>query len=280
MPTRRTIIGMLAACALIGVLISAPRLSAAQNPTRTPLPSLTPSDTPSLSLPTGAAVTVAPPVSTPTPAVSPTSPLLVVTATATPPSGSPAPRTAPGNAPPIQFDLPAGWQFAYRVVPVRVALESYAMNVAIYRGPLPNSIGTVIILWGFPSLAPPPTFPPAPGTPTAIPQPGGDFVSRMLWADGLRLLQGTVLDITCNVGTAGEQAFTIGGIPAVGTYFNVTGCQGEPDTAGWFAGVNQYGRNFLFYAYIEPIESYNSARPDMQRLLDTIRFTAPTTPTP
>lgn len=279
MLTRRTVPALLAACALIGAFISAPHLSAAQNPTRTPLPSLTPSDTPSLGLPTGAAVTVAPPVSTPGPAASPTSPLLAVTATATPPI-SPVPRTAPGNPPPIQFDLPAGWQFAYRVVPVRVALESYAMNVAVYRGPLPNSIGTVIVLWGFPSLAPPPTFPPAPGTPTAMPRPGGDFVSRMLWADGLRLLQGTVLDITCNVGTAGEQAFTVGGVPAVGTYFNVTGCQGEPDTAGWFAGVNQYGRNFLFYAYIEPIEAYNSARPDLQRLLDTVRFIAPTTPTP
>jgi hypothetical protein len=98
--------------------------------------------------------------------------------------------------------------------------------------------------------------------------------------DGLRLLQGTVVDITCNVGTAGVRNFAVGGVQGVGTYFNINQCQDEPDTAGWFVGVNPFGRSYLFYIYIEPITTYNDARGDMQKLLDSVVFQQSTQVTP
>ncbi|HRE48901.1 MAG TPA: hypothetical protein PLD47_14335, partial [Aggregatilineales bacterium] len=121
-------------------------------------------------------------------------------------------------------------------------------------------------LWGFPQIAAPPRT----GDPTsAAPE---TLRNEMLWSDGLRLLQGTLVDITCNVGTSGQRTFKVGGVEGVGTFFNVSQCQGEPETAGWFVGVSQYGRSYLFYAYIEPITAYNDARAALQAILDSVKF--------
>lgn len=257
-------------------------------PTRTPLPSLTPSPGAPLALPTGTpgpTWTLAP-SSTPSGPTA-TSPLLAASPT---PIASPLPTQSlvlPGDAPPFGLNLPRGWQYAYQYVPIRTAYDAVMMGVAIYQGPVTNGVGTIIALWGFPSIAPPPSLSEllgataSAGTPT--PGPGGlldDLTRSMLWTDGLRLLQGTVVDITCNVGTSGQRDFTVGGQPAVGTYFNITGCQGEPDTAGWFAGVKSDAGNVLFYAYAEPIEAYNDARGDLQTVLDSVRFAVMPTPTP
>lgn len=151
------------------------------------------------------------------------------------------------------------------------------MNVAVYRGLLrEGGVGTLIVLWGFPSIAPPPTIPPLAGTPTTPPDPLDDFTSRTLYSDGLRLLQGAVIDITCNVGTTGRTALSVAGMRGIGTYFSVTQCQGEPDTAGWFVGVRANNRNYLFYVYVEPVEAYNAARAQLQEILDSVRFIVPT----
>jgi hypothetical protein len=194
-----------------------------------------------------------------------------------------------GDAPPFGINLPRGWQYAYQYVPIRTAYDAVMMGVAVYQGPVTNGVGTIIALWGFPSIAPPATLSAetiiTATTPAQTATPGSegvldDFARSMLWTDGLRLLQGTVVDITCNVGTSGESDFTVGGRPAVGTYFNITGCQGEPDTAGWFAGVTSEGGNLLFYAYVEPIEAYNDARGDLQTVLDSVRYAIVSTATP
>ena len=248
-------------------------------PTRTPLPSLTPSLTAPGGLPTGQ-----PAAATPTPAVpqaTPTSPLLAPTQTLAIDPMPTEPLVRPAEGPPLAFRLPAGWRYAFQTVPIRTAFEAVDMRVAIYQGPVQNGIGNIIILWGFPGIAPPPTPVPLPGTPTAAPGGiPGDLVAQMLWTDGLRLLQGTVVDITCNVGTAGQRVFSLGEIEGIGTYFNINQCQGEPDTAGWFVGVSQHGRNYLFYAFIEPIEAYNDARAELQAILDTVVFEPPATPAP
>jgi hypothetical protein len=226
------------------------------------------------------------PTGTPSPA--PTSPLLAITPTA---AATVPPAVQAGEPPPLTIALPEGWLSAYQVVPVRVSLEAYPMSVAIYRGPLgageAAGTGTIVVLWGFPSIAPLPTFAPGVLTPAATatlqsgaPQGMDNFTAQMLWTDGLRFLQGTILDVTCNVGTAGQQTITIGAQQAVGTYFNVNGCQSEPDTAGWFAGLRHEGQSFLFYAFIEPIEAYNSARADLRAIVDTVAFTAAPTSTP
>ncbi len=65
---------------------------------------------------------------------------------------------------------------------------------------------------------------------------------------------------------------TVGGIPAIGESFNAAQCQGERDTYGWFAGVNQYGTDFLFYVFIDPVQAYNGARGQVQQILDTVVF--------
>jgi hypothetical protein len=156
------------------------------------------------------------------------------------------------------------------------------MNIAVYLGPVPRGVGYVLILWGFPNLAPPPRAinPNATAAPTLKPGDLDDFTRQMLWTDGLRMLQGTVLDITCNVGTTDQQAFTVGGKPGIGTFFNVSQCQGEVDTAGWFVGTQQFGRSYLFYVYAEPVEAYNESRATLQQILDSVVFEPPPTPSP
>jgi hypothetical protein len=241
----RVIIGS-ALLALLSGLFGAPQSSQAQVPTATPQPTAT-------------------------------SPLLAETPTPlSAPSATPS-LLRQGAPPPLRLDLPADWRVGYQIVPVRVALEAYPMNVAVYRGPLrEGGTGTLIVLWGFPSIAPPPTVPPLLGTPTEPPDPLDDFVSRALYSDGLRLLQGAVIDISCNVGTTGRTALSVAGMTSVGTYFSATQCQGEPDTAGWFVGARFNNRNYLFYVYVEPVEAYNAARAQLQEILDSVRFLTPT----
>lgn len=189
----------------------------------------------------------------------------------------------PGVPPPLTIKLPTGWQFAYQIVPIHEPLVEATMNMAFYTGPLSNGgKATIIVLWGFPSIGPPPTLPgavPAAGTAAPGPPANGptplDYQSQMLWSDGLRLLQGTVLDISCNVGRYDQRAFMVGGKVGVGAYYNASQCPDAPDTVGWFAGLNQFGGNYLFYVYIDPITAYNDGRGELQKILDTVVFRAP-----
>jgi hypothetical protein len=201
--------------------------------------------------------------------------LLAITSTPIPTQAATVAPVRAGGSPPIELTLPEGWQAAFGRVPVRTAFEEQLMNIAIYRGPAPNSVGNVVVMWGFPSIAPPIT-----GNATPVAGAANPLTTQMLWTDGLRLLQGTLVDITCNVGTAGQKEFTLGALKGVGTYFNINNCQGEPDTAGWFVGVEVEGRRYLVYAYIEPVEAYNDGRALLQTILDSIRFVPVVTATP
>jgi hypothetical protein len=182
-----------------------------------------------------------------------------------------------GVPPPLTIQLPKDWRSYYQIVPTRAPLIQANMNMAVYRGPVKGGTGVIILLWGFPSLGPPPTMAGLQSPLTQIPgTPGPDLRQQMLWADGSRLLQGTIVDITCNVGNSGQRTdFSIGGQPAVGQYFSSSQCQGEPDTIGWFAGVHRFGGNFLFYMFVEPVEAYNVGRADLQMVLDTVVFKDP-----
>ncbi len=268
--------------------------------TRTPLPTLTPSQTAQVTqgaaMPTmansaanagtnPAASTSAPgPVGTPPVTViaqpSSTSALLALTPNS---ALTPLPTQAalqPGGPPPLDIKLPPNWKFGYQLVPIRDQFIQATMNMAVYQGPVTGGQGTIIILWGFPSLAPPPTLSGAQLLTNAPGTPAPDLQGQMIWADGLRLLQGTILDITCNVGHFGQRTLTIGAQQAIGEYFAASQCQGEPDTAGWFAGLRQPGGNFLFYAYIDPVQAYNQGRPEVQQILDTVVFHSPSATRP
>jgi hypothetical protein len=102
-----------------------------------------------------------------------------------------------------------------------------------------------------------------------------DYQSQLLWSDGLRLLTGTVFDITCNTAQYGQRTFTVGGKTAIGTYFNASQCPNTPDTIGWFAVLNQFGGNYMFVMYVDPYSAYNDSRGDLQNILDTVEFHAP-----
>ncbi len=221
-----------------------------------PTPTLTP-------VPTETATPPPPPTLPPTP----TSPPPTIARTALPtltPTGEAAAPPTPyatrqqveeGVAPPLDITLPEGWQYGYGVLPIRDALTG-GVPVAIYTGPLPDlpeATGSVVILWNFPSIS-------ASATPD-------------LWADGLRFLRGALLDPSCNIGTDLTRSFSVGPHDAaVGTYFQAVGCQGEADTAGWFAGVQEQGGNYVFYAYVEPIAQYNAAIPTLQAILESVVF--------
>jgi hypothetical protein len=201
-------------------------------------------------------------------------------AVSTPQTNVPPQPTVPlvsqGGPPPLTIQLPPNWKSTYRVVAISDQLAQLTMNEADYVGPIGAATGTIVVLWGFPSLGPPPTLanPDTVLTQTVDPNaPGVD--AQLLWADGLRLLQGSVVGITCNVGQYGQRTFTIGGKPGVGAYFQVVQCQGEPDTAGWFVGMRQNGRSLLFYMFVDPITAYNDARKDLQAILDTVVFAPP-----
>jgi|SRR5581483_1974277 hypothetical protein len=238
-------------------------------PSRTSLPSVTPARGQPTAIPTVVRPTLDPAKPTSTSALLALTPNVGLT---------PLPTQAailPGGPPPLDISLPAGWQHGYQVLPIRDQLVQASMNLAVYRGPAGNGTGTIYLLWGFPSLAPPPTKA-NPLSLTEVPgTPAGNLQTQMLWADGIRLLQGTVVDVTCNVGNYGQREFTVGGLPAVGEYFAASQCQGEPDTAGWFAGLNQFGGNFIFYVTIEPVEAYNNGRNDVQKILDSVVFHKP-----
>ncbi|MCC7446526.1 MAG: hypothetical protein IT324_03870 [Anaerolineae bacterium] len=260
--------------------------------TRTPLPSLTPSHAAQMtqgavlpSVTTTAANTNipgpagSPPVTVPAQPSS-TSALLALTPNA---ALTPLPTQAalqPGGPPPLDIKLPPDWKFGYQLVPIRDQFVQASMNMAVYQGPVTGGQGTIIILWGFPSLAPPPTLSGAQLLTNAPGTPAPDLQAQAIWADGLRLLQGTVLDLTCNVGHFGQRTLTIGGQQAIGEYFAASQCQGEPDTAGWFAGLKQGGGTFLFYAYIDPVQAYNQGRPEVQQILDTVAFHTPSATRP
>ncbi len=225
---------LLAGCASAPAPTATPTLTPWPTDTATPWPTLVPSPTaiPRTPLPT----------LTPTSAAAPPTPYatLVSVAEATPP--------------PFDITLPEGWQTGTGVLPVRSGPVMGSVPVAVYSGPIPEHpeiTGWIVVLWGFPSIS-------------ASPAPDP-------WADGVRFLRGALLDPSCNVGLDLARHFSVGGRDdAVGTYFQAVGCSGEPDTAGWFAGLQVQGGNYAFYIYTEPLSGLNPAMPVLQAILDSI----------
>ncbi|MCS7070326.1 MAG: hypothetical protein NZM00_02400 [Anaerolinea sp.] len=169
--------------------------------------------------------------------------------------------------PPLTIDLPDGWRMGYDVLLLRDVDAIRNIPLAVYTGPVTGGQGTIVLLWGFPNLV--------------IASPLLGEIAPDLWADGTRLLRLAVVEGGCNIGTDLRRTYSIGGLQAVGTQFAAVNCPELPDTRGWFAGLQQFDLNFIFYAFAEPIEAMNGpAEAELQAILDSVRFVRPPTPTP
>lgn len=167
-----------------------------------------------------------------------------------------------GFAPPLQIDLPTGWQQGYSVVVLQDIDAVRNIPFALYQGPVTGGTGSIVLLWAFPNLMAGNPF----TADTAIPD---------LYLDGTRLLRLVVVEERCNVGTDLRREYSVGGLAAVGTSFAAVSCPDQPDTRGWFAGLQQFNFNFLFYVYADPISAMDTAQDELQGIIDTIRFVLP-----
>ncbi len=167
--------------------------------------------------------------------------------------------------PPIDIDLPPDWEFAYDTYLMRDIDGVRTVPFAIYRGPVEGGTGSIVLMWGFPNITRSNPLEAEFGLTTSTPEPN-------LWTDGLRLLRLAVLDQTCNIGTDAQRTYSIGDAIGEGTSFAAVDCGDAPDTRGWFVGTQQFQLNFAFFMYTHPIEAMDSARPQIQAVLDTVRF--------
>lgn len=173
--------------------------------------------------------------------------------------------------PPFTITLPAGWLSGFDTLVLQDVDAIRNIPFALYQGPVTGGTGTLVVMWGFPNLI-------TGGMDAFM---AGEPLTPDLYADGSRLLRLAVVEEGCNVGTDLRRSYPIGGLEAVGTQFAAVGCPELADTRGWFAGLQQFSLNFVFYAYAEPIEAVPAAEPELQAILDTITFVLPiATPTP
>ncbi len=232
---------------LSGLLIVAAACSGNPVATETPAPpTLTPTLVPTPSpVPTLQEIIIA----TDTPAPTPTSDVVVIPITVEPLLGEEV-------IPPITIDLPEGWQVGYDAF-THYDIDTFRSTpFAFYTGPVTGGQGFIILLWGFPNFTSP-------------------FEGQIdLFRDGLRLLRGPIVEWGCNVGTDLRREFSVGGLPAAGTYFQAVDCpSGLEDTRGWFAGLNVDGLNFVFYTYTWPITAMDgAAQAELQEILDSVKF--------
>ena len=165
--------------------------------------------------------------------------------------------------PPLDITLPSGWRFGTDTLILHdVDVEMRTVPLAVYTGPVTGGVGTIVLLWGFPSLVA--------GNPFT-----GNGVEPDIWTDGLRLLRLAVVEEGCNIGTDLRTQYSIGGLSAVGTQFSAVDCPELPDTRGWFSGVRISGINFVFYVFTDPIDAMNTAQTELQTILDTVVFHVP-----
>lgn len=181
------------------------------------------------------------------------------------------PVTGQRVPPPLSLTLPEGWQGGIDVLVLQDIDAIRNIPFAVYTGPVANGTGTIVLLWGFPNLLPAPRGLEA----NAIPPELLD-----LYLDGTRLLRVAVMEQGCNIGTDIRRSYSVGGLEAIGTTFASVGCPQLPDTRGWFAGLRQYNLNFVFFAFVEPIASFDAAAAELQAILDTAQFALPPTPSP
>jgi hypothetical protein len=171
---------------------------------------------------------------------------------------------------PVSFTLPEGWSlvlrdtYIYRDVVEDADGPLETVPIDVYAGPLSSGTkGWIVVVWGFDSIV--------------VTEITGqeDFDTRSAWLDGLRMLQLVVFDPRCNMGTAPQRDYSVGGLPAIGATFNVVDCPlGIPDTRGWFASLKVEGLNFAFYMYVDPLQPAGSLTEfELQAILDTADFT-------
>ena len=161
--------------------------------------------------------------------------------------------------PPVILDLNEDWRVGYATMLIEDFDGPRGLPVAVFSGPVEGGTGTIVLLWGFPNVV--------------SPDPGDQPLQTDLYLDGLRLLRQVVLEAGCNIGTDLRRDDIIGGMAAIGSTFAAVDCPELPDTRGWFAGLRQYGLNYMFYAYTDPIEAMDGPAADQLRtVLETVQF--------
>ncbi len=173
------------------------------------------------------------------------------------------------TTPPLEMTLPEGWElvlrdtFTYQDLVPDGDGQLETLPIDVYRGPLTNAEGWIVMLWGYDSLVP---YDPE--------MTEEEYYTRAAWLDGLRMLQFVVFDARCNIGTSPQRDYSVGGFPAVGTTFNAVDCPFEqPDTRGWFAALSAGNLNFSFVAYADPIQPAGSiVEFELQAILDSVVF--------
>jgi len=239
---KRALAALLLACAAC----TPPQPTPAPSPTVTGQATTAPSETPFRRA-------TLPPTFTPPPVT----PSLVPAPSQTPVLISPL--TGSAVPPPLSLTLPQGWRFGHDTIIFQDVDTFSDVPLALYEGPVAGGQGTIVLLWNFPSFVP---FSPQ------------DSAQERIWLDGLRLLRLLVFDASCNLGTAPQRSYSVGGREALGTTFSVVDCgDGAPDTRGWFAGLEVDGIGYLFYVYTDPIEAMGGqAAFDLQAILDGVEW--------
>lgn len=69
-----------------------------------------------------------------------------------------------------------------------------------------------------------------------------------------------------------QKTYRVGGHEAIGTLFSAVDCEGEPDTAGYFAALQVDGGNYAFFFAVEPPGAFADQFPALQAVLDSVRF--------
>lgn len=182
--------------------------------------------------------------------------------------------------PPLTISVPADWPRYFFARPSADTLTSGTyLRVAVYTGTVaPDVTGSIYVLWDFSMVRQRPTTVPFPGTPTVtLPAtPGSDPEVQARQINALRLLQGTVTHVSCNVGHYGiRNDLSVGALPAVSEVFTASQCTGEPDTVGWYSALKPFDKEFVIYVLIEPASAFNDYAGAMKQLVDTIQFVSP-----
>ncbi len=174
---------------------------------------------------------------------------------------------------PVNITLPEDWTVSLSdVLLLRDVDAVRTIPFTLYKGPVEGGTGSIVLLWGFPNVTTGNPLEAELGVATPVPN---------LRIDGLRLLRLAVVEQGCNVGTDLEREYPLGGQVGVGTEWSAVDCPELPDTRGWFVGVRQFNLNFIFFAYVEPIdpsaitEQERIARQQVQSILDTVTFIDP-----
>jgi hypothetical protein len=168
---------------------------------------------------------------------------------------------------PIRITVPDDWQFGSAAILLPELDGTFStIPYSVYRGPVTGGSGTVMVLWGFPNIA-----------------PAGSGGSRTinLFADGLRLLLFVVMEPACEYSYDEQQQFLVGGLPALGTYYAADQCpENLPSMRGWFGALKVEGLSFAFYAFTEPLDVINGpALGELQSILDSVEFDLSLLPT-